>query len=223
MKKYILLTSFLVIAFSTSNFAKPWWQIVLADIAGGCTGYGNGGIIGAIGGAAGASATFAAKIGQSSSGNYNGRVVTNPLNNFDNVGVTHNKILVDYFKSKTPRNNINLTSDFIVERVRSYGFQTKSNDNKAVLEISKKIMETNLTTSDDMIKYLGRQIPNSIKDKFKKSLDKILATTSIAELNKIILAEENQFIEDKTLDKNSKDTLKCFFSVLRHSAAFWAE
>ena len=190
-----------VASFISVGSATPWgW----AAIAGG-----------AILGGAGASL---AKVGNVKPQDNGIKDLSNSLNEFDWVGVSHNQIINDYFSS-----NYEFNSDNYLDFIKTHKCDYKNIDVYFENEYIKNqtALVVKLETDEQVIDYALENLPDEIdKEEFKQFLNNLLLSQDGNSFIKEVKTYENKFINEKH-SKETKIKLLSFFSTLRYSCNLW--
>ena len=163
------------------NVVRPWWATAIVDGAGALGGAGSVASFinvgsatpwgwaaiagGAILGGAGASLAKAGNVKPHDNGIKN---LSNPLNEFDWVGVSHNQIINDYFSSNDEFNSGNYL-EFIKKHKCDYNDIDVYFDNEYIKNQTALVVK--LDTDEQVINYALENMPEEInKEEFKKFL-----------------------------------------------------
>jgi hypothetical protein len=231
MKKLILMMILCSIIATKAFCGPPWWRTAAADakgaLEGGAAGAALGGLAGGVG--AGPGAAAGALIGGAASSLVRSGIfpempittaITNTQNSFENVGINHNKLLVDFAKGKYADRSPEYLVTYLVNRAKIYKVDASFLNMSDMVSIANSAYNTDYTINDGIVK--AANLSPEMAKLFKQSLDVLSSVPDIAAFNKIIVIEENRIILNSMLTAQQKNSLSCFYATLRYSGAFWA-
>jgi hypothetical protein len=219
---------------------KPWWAIATVDAGGavaggiGClqvtggvaatnpAGWTATGICALVGGAA-ASVGYAVRAA-------NPPVIIditpsptfpNPKNELDFVGLNHNKLVQDFIKSKIEFTGENFLK-FVNENASKYGIHGKILITSKELDNQDLAIQNLLNNDEDVIDWAISKLPKDLDSSEVLSLLNLLKESSDSKIAlDSIVKYENELLNDKNININSKVAMMGFLSTLRNSIVLW--
>lgn len=217
--------------FASQTYARSGWATALVDaggaFGGACSGAPYfppyGAICGGILCGAAASLAIAPPGGGGQNFPIYNQLVLNPSNNFEHIGANHNTLVSKYLESGLDRSNLSTIVTNLFNLAKENSIDVKDFTIDFIVNETNSFMKNDLTTVDGVLALMSATIPNSIQNDVKSSLNKILATNTIEEFNKISIEEENKIIAMEGLSEGNITSFHTFFSTLRHSANYWGK
>lgn len=227
------------IEYSENEKSRRWWEYALADAAGALGGAGSVASIasagsatppgavaiaaGALVGGAGASIALSTTDGeklplQTLEPNFSN--ASNSDNKYDNIGKSHNEIVIGFASS-----NMVFNVDNYIKYIKSLNNSDYNNAlkliNKEYLE-NEFIMSRNSKSTIKWLEVIKQRLPKDVEqNKFINELNSALKATNVDELLNAIVTMETKYLADQKLSKTSQIQLASFFSTLRFSSALW--
>lgn len=224
MKK-LLLSFCAIVAFTTSSFARPGWQISVIDACGGFLGAATGSVFGPAGtvfgywaGGVGASLAASRVANPPHGGGSTGP--TNPDNPFGGGGVKHNEACDAYYNAGTPSD----ISGFVMQEAQQLGISIPTGVSPTFPEeIANEVNAAAFNTPDDVYNFLTAHsdMPDALKPRLRTAITSILNTTSPDEFSTVLLQQQRIILGDPSLNGTLKDQLTAWFAILYSSYFFW--